>query len=259
MCPPQKRERGENDVPQSDDRACRICRSGRLHDDPYTGEQKLSNTAIGAGTGALLGTAAGLVIGKTTSASTRKSMLIGAGVGALAGGGVGLYMDNQEAKLRERLQGTGVSVTRVGDNIILNMPSAITFDTDRSEVKPQFYDVLDSVAIVLKEFNRTLVDVTGHTDSDGSDGYNQQLSEQRAASVADFLVERGNRPQRFQVLGAGEAQPSPPTPLPKARRRTAASRSRSFRSLIYANNSTEYWRSKSAMQQVDFGADWFCR
>ncbi len=175
--------------------------------DPYTGEQKLSNTAIGAGTGALLGTAAGLVIGKTTSASTRKSMLIGAGVGALAGGGVGLYMDNQEAKLRERLQGTGVSVTRVGDNIILNMPSAITFDTDRAEVKPQFYDVLDSVAIVLKEFNRTLVDVTGHTDSDGSDGYNQQLSEQRAASVADFLVERGNRPQRFQVLGAGEAQP----------------------------------------------------
>lgn len=175
--------------------------------DPYTGEQKLSNTAIGAGTGALLGTAAGLVIGKTTSASTRKSMLIGAGVGALAGGGVGLYMDNQEAKLRERLQGTGVSVTRVGDNIILNMPSAITFDTDRAEVKPQFYDVLGSVAIVLKEFNRTLVDVTGHTDSDGSDGYNQQLSEQRAASVADFLVERGNRPQRFQVLGAGEAHP----------------------------------------------------
>ena len=175
--------------------------------DPYTGEQKLSNTAIGAGTGALLGTAAGLVIGKTTSASTRKSMLIGAGVGALAGGGVGLYMDNQEAKLRERLQGTGVSVTRAGDNIILNMPSSITFDTDRAEVKPQFYDVLDAVAIVLKEFNRTLVDVTGHTDSDGSEGYNRQLSEERAASVADFLVERGNRPQRFQVLGAGETQP----------------------------------------------------
>ncbi|MFN4144082.1 glycine zipper domain-containing protein, partial [Aestuariivirga sp.] len=91
--------------------------------DPFTGERKVSNTAIGAGTGALVGTAAGLIIGQNTSASTRKSMLIGAGLGALAGGGVGLYMDNQEAKLRERLRGSGVSVTRVGDDIILNMPS----------------------------------------------------------------------------------------------------------------------------------------
>ena len=175
--------------------------------DPYTGEQKISNTAIGAGTGALLGTAAGLVIGKTTSASTRKSMLIGAGIGAIAGGGVGLYMDNQEAKLRQRLEGTGVSVTRRGDTIILNMPSNITFDTDRAEVKPQFYDVLNSVAIVLAEFNKTLVDVTGHTDSDGSEGYNQDLSERRAGSVAQYLVSQGNNPQRFQVLGMGEAEP----------------------------------------------------
>lgn len=175
--------------------------------DPYTGEQKLSNTAVGAGAGALLGTAAGLVIGKTTSASTRKSMLIGAGLGALTGGGIGLYMDNQEAKLRQRLEGTGVSVTRVGDTIVLNMPSSITFDTDRSEVKPQFYDVLNSVAIVLREFDKTLVDVTGHTDSDGSDAYNQELSERRAGSVAEYLVAQGNNYRRFQVLGMGEAQP----------------------------------------------------
>lgn len=189
--------------------------------DPYTGEQKLSNTAIGAGTGALLGTAAGLVIGKTTSASTRKSMLIGAGIGALAGGGVGMYMDNQEAKLRARLEGTGVSVTRMGDTIILNMPSNITFDTDRSEIKPQFYDVLNSVAIVLNEFDRTLVDVTGHTDSDGSDGYNQDLSERRAGSVAEYLVAQGNNYRRFQVLGMGETQPiaSNATPDGKARNR----------------------------------------
>lgn len=189
--------------------------------DPYTGEQKISNTAIGAGTGALLGTAAGLVIGKTTSASTRKSMLIGAGIGALAGGGVGMYMDNQEAKLRARLEGTGVSVTRMGDTIILNMPSNITFDTDRSEIKPQFYDVLNSVAIVLNEFDRTLVDVTGHTDSDGSDGYNQDLSERRAGSVAEYLVAQGNNYRRFQVLGMGETQPiaSNATPDGKARNR----------------------------------------
>ena len=161
--------------------------------DPFTGEQKVSNTAIGAGTGALLGSAAGLIIGQNTSASTRKSVLIGAGLGALAGGGVGLYMDNQEAKLRERLRGTGVSVTRVGDDIILNMPSNITFDTDQYAIKPQFFD--------------TLVDVTGHTDSTGTPDHNQSLSERRAGSVAEYLVAQGNNPKRFQVLGMGQREP----------------------------------------------------
>jgi len=175
--------------------------------DPYTGEQKISNTAIGAGAGALIGTATGALIGKTTSASTRKSMLIGAGIGALAGGGVGLYMDNQEAKLRARLEGTGVSVTRQGDNIILNMPSNITFDTDRADVRPGFYEVLNSVAIVLKEFNQTLVDVNGHTDSDGSEAYNMELSQRRASAVADYLIAQQLNPQRFAVEGFGESEP----------------------------------------------------
>lgn len=175
--------------------------------DPYTGEQKISNTAVGAGAGALLGSAAGLVIGKTTNASTRKSVLIGAGIGALAGGGVGVYMDRQEAKLRQRLQGSGVSVTRRGDNIILNMPSNITFDTDRADVKPQFFDVLNSVAIVLREFDQTLVDVTGHTDSTGSAAHNLELSERRAGAVAEYLVAQGNNYRRFQVLGMGKGQP----------------------------------------------------
>jgi outer membrane protein OmpA-like peptidoglycan-associated protein len=175
--------------------------------DPYTGEQKISNTAVGAGAGALLGSAAGLVIGKTTNASTRKSVLIGAGIGALAGGGVGVYMDRQEAKLRERLRGSGVSVTRRGDNIILNMPSNITFDTDRADVKPQFFDVLSSVAIVLREFDQTLVDVTGHTDSTGSAAHNLELSERRAGAVAEYLVAQGNNYRRFQVLGMGKSQP----------------------------------------------------
>lgn len=175
--------------------------------DPFTGEQKVSNTAIGAGTGALLGTAAGLIIGQNSSANTRKAMLIGAGVGALAGGGVGLYMDNQEAKLRQRLQGSGVSVTRVGQDIILNMPSNVTFATDSADLKPQFFDTLNSVAIVLNEFNRTLVDVTGHTDSTGSPTHNQQLSERRAGTVAEYLVAQGNNPKRFQVLGMGQTEP----------------------------------------------------
>ena len=175
--------------------------------DPFTGEQKISNTAIGAGTGALLGTATGLIIGKNTSASSRKAMLIGAGIGALAGGGVGLYMDNQEAKLRARLEGSGVSVTRVGQDIVLNMPSNVTFATDSADLKPKFFETLNSVAIVLNEFNRTLVDVTGHTDSTGSATHNQQLSERRAATVAEYLVAQGNNPQRFQVLGMGQNEP----------------------------------------------------
>ena len=175
--------------------------------DPYTGEQKVSNTALGAGTGALLGTAAGALLGSTTNIKTRKAMLVGAGLGALAGGGVGLYMDNQEAKLRERLEGSGVSVSRNGDNIILNMPSNITFATDQSDIKPAFYDVLNSVAIVLREFNRTLVDVNGHTDADGSDEYNEELSSRRANSVAHYLVSQQLDSQRFSVQGFGESQP----------------------------------------------------
>ena len=185
--------------------------------DPYTGEQKISNTAVGATAGALLGTATGLVIGKTTSASTRKSMLIGAGLGALAGGGVGLYMDNQEPKLRARLQGTGVSVTRVGDDIILNMPSNVTFDTDQSAIKPQFFETLNSVAIVLQEFNRTLVDVTGHTDSTGTPQHNQRLSEARAGSVAEYLIAQGNNPNRFQAIGMGQNDPIASNTTPEGR------------------------------------------
>jgi len=116
-------------------------------------------------------------------------------------------MDRQEAKLRERLRGSGVSVTRRGDNIILNMPSNITFDTDRADVKPQFFDVLNSVAIVLREFDQTLVDVTGHTDSTGSAAHNLELSERRAGAVAEYLVAQGNNYRRFQVLGMGKSQP----------------------------------------------------
>jgi outer membrane protein OmpA-like peptidoglycan-associated protein len=175
--------------------------------DPYTGEKQLSKTAIGATAGAAIGTLGGLVVGKTTSASNRKAMLIGAGVGALAGGGVGLYMDTQEKKLRKRLEASGVSVTRDGDTIVLNMPSNITFDTDQSDVKSSFYEVLNSVALVFKEYDKTIIDVTGHTDSDGSDTYNFQLSERRAASVANYLVAQKLKPERFQVLGAGESRP----------------------------------------------------
>lgn len=175
--------------------------------DPFTGEQKVSNTAVGGLIGAAVGAGAGAIIGETTSAKTRTAVLIGAGVGALAGGGVGLYMDNQETKLRERLQSSGVSVTRRGDNIILNMPGNVTFDTGKSAIKPNFYEVLNSVGLVLNEFNRTIVDVDGHTDNVGSNESNFDLSRQRARSVAEYLASRKLDPRRLSMRGFGEDQP----------------------------------------------------
>ena len=171
--------------------------------DPYTGQQKISNTAGGAALGAAAGAGLGLLAG----GDDRKNALIGAGIGALAGGGIGLYMDKQEAELRAQLQGTGVSVTRNGNQIILNMPSNITFDTDQDAVKPQFYSTLNSVALVLQKFNQTLVDVYGHTDSTGSDSYNQALSQRRASSVASYLTSHGVDSRRFYVTGLGETRP----------------------------------------------------
>jgi outer membrane protein OmpA-like peptidoglycan-associated protein len=174
--------------------------------DPYTGQQKVSNTAGGAAIGAGLGALAGLAVGGSSRAQ-RNAVLIGAGVGALAGGAVGSYMDQQEAEIRAQLQGTGVSVTRTGDRIILNMPSDITFRTDEDSVQSAFYPTLNSVGLVLRKFERTLVDVYGHTDSSGSDSYNLALSQRRAQSVASYLANQGVDGRRFYVTGLGESQP----------------------------------------------------
>jgi len=175
--------------------------------DPFTGQKQVSKTTIGAGTGAAVGALGGLLIGKTTNASTRKSVLIGAGLGALTGGGIGLYQDKQEARLRQELQNTGVSVTRQGNVIILNMPSNITFASGQADIRAEFYRVLNSVSLVLKEYNKTLVNVYGHTDSDGSDSSNQTLSERRAVNVAQYLVQQGSDTRRFHVVGYGETIP----------------------------------------------------
>jgi len=175
--------------------------------DPYTGQQKVSNTVIGAGGGAALGALGGLIVGKTTGADTRKAVLIGAGIGAIGGGGVGLYQDRQEAKLRTELQNTGVSVSRVGNDIVLNMPSNVTFNSGSADIKAQFFRVLNSVALVLKEYNKTLVNVSGHTDSDGSEQFNQQLSERRGVNVAQYLVQQGTDSRRYYVVGYGEERP----------------------------------------------------
>jgi outer membrane protein OmpA-like peptidoglycan-associated protein len=170
---------------------------------PYTREQQTSKAAKGAGIGA----AAGAVVGLLTKGDKLQNALIGAGVGAIAGGGVGYYMDVQEAKLRQQLEGTGVSVTRMGDNITLNMPSSITFALNSADLNAQFYNALNGVTMVLKEYNKTVIEVAGHTDSSGSDQYNMQLSERRAQSVASYLSSQGVQSSRLMTVGAGETRP----------------------------------------------------
>ena len=169
---------------------------------PFTGELQPSKTALGAATGAIVGG----VIGMATAGS-RKAALIGAGIGALAGGGIGSYMDAQESQLRSQLENTGVSVARVGDSIVLNMPSNITFDSDRADLKPQFYKTLISVAAVFKEYKQTLIDVVGHTDSSGNPEYNYDLSRRRAAAVAQYLASQQLGADRFSVEGHGDKDP----------------------------------------------------
>lgn len=184
--------------------------------DPYTGQQKVSNTAGGAAIGAAVGALGGLAVGGSP-VGRRNAALIGAGLGALAGGAIGNYMDQQEAELRAQLEGTGISVTRVGDRIILNMPSNITFATDQDAVMPQFYPTLNSVAIVLRKFEKTLIDVNGHTDSTGSLAHNQALSERRALSVASYLNGQGIDPRRVSSLGFGPSQPIASNATPDGR------------------------------------------
>lgn len=184
--------------------------------DPYTGEKKLSDTTKGAGIGAAAGAVVGLLTGGDAAAH-RKNALIAAGVGTLAGGAIGNYMDRQEANLRHDLAGTGVSVTRMGDNITLNMPGNITFKSNSAELDPSFYKVLNSVNLVVKKYNKTVVEVAGHTDNTGAADYNQKLSERRANSVAQYLESQGLANNRVVTVGAGESRPVADNATPEGR------------------------------------------
>jgi outer membrane protein OmpA-like peptidoglycan-associated protein len=172
--------------------------------DPETGQRTISKTAIGGIGGALGGYLLGDLVGGRRD---RTEKIIGAGIGGIAGAGIGAYMDKQERELRERTRGTDVEVTRQGDDLLLNIPSGINFAYNSANVQPQFRATLDKVASVLADYNQTYVDVYGHTDSTGSDAYNQDLSERRATSVADYLSSHGVQPARIATRGFGETQP----------------------------------------------------
>ena len=172
---------------------------------PYTGEEQTSSAvkggALGAATGALVGVLA------SSKHDRGKGALIGAATGAAVGGGIGYYMDVQEAKLRQKMKGTGVSVTRQGDNIILNMPNSVTFDTNSSQVKAAGANTLSGVAMVLKEYEKTRVNVVGHTDSSGGRDLNLRLSQERADSVGSNLITQGVDASRISMSGVGPDQP----------------------------------------------------
>lgn len=182
--------------------------------DPVTGEKHISKAAIGGLGGAVGGYLLGDLVG---GRHDRTEKIIGAGLGGIAGAGIGAYMDKQERDLRARTAGTDVQVTRQGDNLVLNMPSNVTFAYDSATVQPQFQATLDQVAQVLSQYNETYIDIYGHTDSTGSDAYNQDLSERRASSVANYLESRGVQSARIGTRGFGETQPIAPNDTEEGR------------------------------------------
>lgn len=169
--------------------------------DPYTGERVASKKAWGTGIGALAGAGIGALAGG------EKGALIGAGVGAAAGLGTGAYMDVQAQKLRTELLNTGVQVQKVNGQIYLIMPGNITFGSNDATIKPNFLPVLNSIAKVIKEYDKTMVQVNGYTDSTGSQATNNALSLMRANSVSNYLRVRGVDANRIVSNGYGSSNP----------------------------------------------------
>lgn len=162
-----------------------------------------SNTQKGAGIGAVVGA----IAGKGTGDNDKSRYVWGAALGALAGGAIGAYMDKQEEEFREELAQSGVEVYREGDSIRLAIPGNITFETAKASIVTDFYPVLNDVAKVINRYEKTRLSIEGHTDSVGDANYNQQLSMQRANSVAAYLESNGVAVNRLQTVGYGESQP----------------------------------------------------
>ncbi|MCH9670338.1 MAG: OmpA family protein [Gammaproteobacteria bacterium] len=174
--------------------------SGCAADDPFL------RTKAGAGVGAAAGGVIGAVVGDG------KGALVGAALGALAGGAVGNYMDTQqrdfEQALAEEQRSNALEIERLQDETLkLSLDSEVSFDVGRAEVKPAFQPTLDKLANVINKYNRTVVHVVGHTDSDGSDAYNLELSDRRASAVRSYLLSGGVAGSRVLAEGRGEREP----------------------------------------------------
>lgn len=164
-------------------------------------------TKIGAAIGAAAGAAAGYAVDDGA-----KGALIGAAVGALAGGAVGNYMDRQQQEfervLAEEQARHDIEIERLKDDVLkLDLSSEVSFDYDSAALKPAFTSTLEKLANVINKYDRTIVHTIGHTDSTGSEQYNQDLSERRAHSVSNFLAARGVPYDRLRTEGMGELAP----------------------------------------------------
>ena len=168
-----------------------------------TGKGAVYGTAGGAAAGALLGQAIG-----GNSKATLLGMAAGAAIGALAGTGVGYMMDKQEQDMRNALaQSEAIAIQREGNVLALTFKSDFTFAVNSSALRSGLYAELDRVAQVLAAYPQTTIFVAGHTDSTGSEEYNMKLSQQRADSVKNALIQRGVAAQRITAVGYGEGQP----------------------------------------------------
>lgn len=175
--------------------------------DPYTDDQKVSNSTKGA----VMGGIAGAILGnqvKGNRHTRNNAQIAGVALGALAGGAIGNNMDKKEAALRHKLRNSGVGISRNGDEILLNMPGNITFDSGSSTIKPEFSEILANVAIVLKEYSDSQVEISGHCDNWGNIESNQVLSQQRANAVASYLRMKGVNGSRITATGYGKSSPT---------------------------------------------------
>ena len=179
--------------------------SGCTSTDPYTGEKKVSNTGIST----FIGAASGALVGAVASGGKAKGALIGAAGGAAVGAATGVYLDKQESELRTQLRNSGVQVYRTKDkkSLQLIMPGDITFKQNSADINSDFYSVLRSISIVLKKYDKTLVNINGHASSEGNDNYNLKLSERRAQSIAAFFRSQGIKKQRLIARGFGSTRP----------------------------------------------------
>jgi outer membrane protein OmpA-like peptidoglycan-associated protein len=170
-----------------------------------------TKTGKGGAYGAAGGAVAGAIIGQAAGRDTESTLIgaaLGAAAGGLAGAGIGKMMDDQEREMRDALAASdAAAVRREGDLLAISLKGDVTFDYDSASVRPGLYSEIDRIANVLIKYPQTVIRVEGHTDSTGSDSYNMDLSQRRADSVKNLIVQRGLSSARIETMPYGETMP----------------------------------------------------